>query len=508
MATKSKQQVQAFSHIKLSQLVPSSTNPRKTFGKDDMKELVSSVKQHGIIQPLTVRMKGKKYEIIAGHRRFEAAKKVGLASVPTIIRETSDEEMIAVQLVENLQRADIPPLEEAESYVALLQAGKSMQEIALLTGRPVAYVTRRTKLDDLIDLAKKDLRAGKLPVAYALEICRIDDPGSQRKIFDEWKDDRISSVGQLRNMIARHTQGDLKTINFSLDDAVLYPEAGACTTCQFNTATKAVLFEDLASKDPRCLNVSCLDSKKRRAYIRAADEYKAKGGMAWSPGESDTNLPKHQIGGTFESGSSTYVFVSSKDHIGGKYQSYHEAFKKHLKPIMVWNGKGEGTEYIYNMGDLQKTAKEHGIKLSRPSSGMSAREKEQRLEQKFNRKVLDEVATRFVKAIEEAPISLDEHMDLVLDRAIQRCYGPNLQSINRRRGWTKVEGEYSASQVTRRYGKELDGNGKTALILEIMFINDAIPKEKNDEFYVVMDMAGINPDAVRAELEAERDAKK
>jgi ParB family chromosome partitioning protein len=105
--------------IKLASIIPSPLQPRKDFAQEPLQELVGSIRQHGIIQPLIVREAGGRYELIAGERRWRAAQEVGLTEVPAIIRSANDLEVLELSLIENLQRADLNPIEEAQGYARL-----------------------------------------------------------------------------------------------------------------------------------------------------------------------------------------------------------------------------------------------------------------------------------------------------------------------------------------------------------------------------------------------------
>src|SRR6059036_2499611 len=105
--------------VTLASIVPSALQPRKDFAREALQELIDSIRQHGIIQPLIVRQTGARFELIAGERRWRAAQEIGLATVPAIIRSANDLEVLELSLIENLQRADLNPIEEAQAYERL-----------------------------------------------------------------------------------------------------------------------------------------------------------------------------------------------------------------------------------------------------------------------------------------------------------------------------------------------------------------------------------------------------
>jgi ParB family chromosome partitioning protein len=136
--------------VSLASIVPSGLQPRKDFAPDALQELVDSIRQHGIIQPLIVRQAGGRCELIAGERRWRAAQEVGLTEVPVIIRSANDLEVLEISLIENLQRADLNPIEEAQGYARLAgEFGMRQEDIALKVGRSRAAVANAMRLLDL-----------------------------------------------------------------------------------------------------------------------------------------------------------------------------------------------------------------------------------------------------------------------------------------------------------------------------------------------------------------------
>src|SRR5204863_6957271 len=162
--------------IQLASIVPSALQPRKDFRREALQDLVDYIRQHGIIQPLIARQSGARFELIAGERRFRAAQEIGLATVPAIIRSANDLEVLELSLIENLQRADLNPIEEAQGYARLANEFSMRQEdIALKVGRSRAAVANALRLLDLhpqvqVWLAQKLLSVGHAKVLLALKV--------------------------------------------------------------------------------------------------------------------------------------------------------------------------------------------------------------------------------------------------------------------------------------------------------------------------------------------------
>src|SRR5256714_1859209 len=171
--------------VELATIVPSPLQPRKDFARDTLAELVESIRQHGIIQPLVVRNVGGKHELIAGERRWRAAGEAGLSQVPIIVRTATDLEVLELSLIENLQRADLNPIEEAQAYARLAdEFGMRQEEIAQKVGRSRAAGANSMRLLDLHQQVRTWLMQGLLSVGYAKELLGLKEPDEQRAVAE------------------------------------------------------------------------------------------------------------------------------------------------------------------------------------------------------------------------------------------------------------------------------------------------------------------------------------
>ena len=166
--------------ISLANIVPSTLQPRKDFGREALQELIDSIRQHGIIQPLIVRQVGTRFELIAGERRLRAAQEIGLATVPAIIRTANDLEVLELSLIENLQRADLNPIEEAQGYARLAnEFGMRQEDIALKVGRSRAAVANALRLLELHSQVQIWLAQNLLSVGHAKVLLALKAPEEQ-----------------------------------------------------------------------------------------------------------------------------------------------------------------------------------------------------------------------------------------------------------------------------------------------------------------------------------------
>jgi ParB family chromosome partitioning protein len=262
--------------VPLKSVVESKTNPRKHFDKKALHELALSIAEKGVLVPLLVRpAKGfdadeapaqMMYEIVAGARRYRAAKEAGADQVPVIVRELDDLQALEVQVIENLQRRDVHPLEEAEGYKALLAAGKykDVDALAAKVGKSVSYVYQRLKLAELAEPAKKLFSEEKITAGHAILIARLQ-PAQQKKTLTWLKREGVS-VRELAHSIDREFHLDLSKASFPTDDAEMFPEAGACTACPKRTGNAPQLFDDVEKGDT-CTDPTCFHDKER-AFVK------------------------------------------------------------------------------------------------------------------------------------------------------------------------------------------------------------------------------------------------
>ena len=184
-------------------MVPSALQPRKDFGREALQELVESIRQHGIIQPLIVRQVGARFELIAGERRWRAAQEIGLTTVPVIIRTANDLEVLELSLIENLQRADLNPIEEAQGYARLAnEFGMRQEDIALKVGRSRAAVANALRLLDLHPQVQIWLTQDLISVGHAKVLLALKAPEEQL-LAAETVLRRNATVRSTERMVAR-----------------------------------------------------------------------------------------------------------------------------------------------------------------------------------------------------------------------------------------------------------------------------------------------------------------
>jgi len=172
--------------IPISQIQPNPYQPRKTFNEASIEELARSVREHGIVQPLVVTRAGDKYKLIAGERRFRAAQKAGLTTVPALIKEMMQEgDALQIALIENIQREDLNPIEEALAYHQLHDDFQlTQEEISKRVGKERSTVANFLRLLKLPDPVKKLLASGQLSMGHARALLAIESPKKQEQLAD------------------------------------------------------------------------------------------------------------------------------------------------------------------------------------------------------------------------------------------------------------------------------------------------------------------------------------
>lgn len=170
-------------YVDINDIKPNVHQPRKTFDEDKLEELASSIREHGIIQPVVLRSTDGGYEIVAGERRWRAARKAGIKKIPCVIRELTDEQNMLVAIIENMQREDLNPIEEAEGLSRMIEVyGLTQEQVSKGVGKSRPYITNSLRLLKLSDDVREMTREGKLTAGHARALAGIKDIEKQKKL--------------------------------------------------------------------------------------------------------------------------------------------------------------------------------------------------------------------------------------------------------------------------------------------------------------------------------------
>lgn len=263
-------------NIPTSEIKPSKMNPRKTFDESAIKELAASIRQHGLLQPITVRPKDFRYEIVMGERRYRAyclnqqESTEFPTTIPCIVREMTDEEALDAMITENLQRKDVDPIEEAFAFGQLLKTGKTVEQIADRFGKSKRFVQERIKLDNLLPDLKKMVKDGKLHIGAAMHVCKLTE--DEQRQFLEWCDDQDQD-----DISKSDAEGFTDDLFMNISKADWHKDfKGSCGTtcieCPFNNANVGCLFYEMKPHDATCTNRAKWNAKRHSWLLKRIDD--------------------------------------------------------------------------------------------------------------------------------------------------------------------------------------------------------------------------------------------
>lgn len=197
----------------LDDIIPNRFQPREVFNEEALKELAASIKEHGIIQPIIVRKLGDKYEIIAGERRYKASVLAGMTKIPAIIRNLDDKEASKVALLENLQRKDLTPIEEARTYQKILELDSiTQEELGKSMGKSQAAIANKMRLLSLPDEVQEALLHDKISERHARSLLNLDTPDEQISMLNRIINERLT-VRELDAEIKKQTGENIEVID-------------------------------------------------------------------------------------------------------------------------------------------------------------------------------------------------------------------------------------------------------------------------------------------------------
>ncbi|TDS19004.1 ParB family chromosome partitioning protein [Maribacter caenipelagi] len=261
-----KSSVLQIQNLPLGKIKPDPEQPRKTFNEDALQQLSDSIEKHGVLQPITVRQLNGHYVIVMGERRYRASKLTGKKTIPCIVRTYENNDVLEVQIIENLQRQDIEPTEEAEA-IAYLSEKYSPREIAKRLGRTDNFIRQRLKLAGLIDGFKQFVRNGEMTISLGVGVA-LFEPEEQLMMLETMGED--FNAHQINRMIKDQTY-DLEKASFDVSDKKLVPKAGSCVECPFNAANQGNLFGD---GKMICTKAACFETKKSKSFLNLIEKSK------------------------------------------------------------------------------------------------------------------------------------------------------------------------------------------------------------------------------------------
>jgi len=259
-----------YRNLPLASLKESANNPRRSFDEAALNELAESIKTQGILAPLVVRPVNNHFEIVAGARRYRAAQLAGLETAPVRIVELTDAQALETSIVENLQRQNVHPLDEANGFVALLHLDYTPEQISAKVGKATTYVIARARLAQLAPAVVEAFAKDEIGVGHALLLAKLEWPQQEEALAACYQEQYTNGTKGKRILLpVRHLQQwiehnillELATAPFSKEDAQLVPDAGSCLDCAKRTGHNTLLFAEIGANqpdscsDPRCYAV-------------------------------------------------------------------------------------------------------------------------------------------------------------------------------------------------------------------------------------------------------------
>jgi ParB family chromosome partitioning protein len=264
-----------YRNLPLNVLTESTTNPRRIFEDAALKELAASIRVQGVLSPLLVRpTTGQSFEIVAGARRYRAAQMAEAATVPVRIVNLTDAEALEAALVENLIRADVHPMEEANGFFALLALEEpkyTIEQIAARTGKSAVFVCARLRLTELTPVIVEAFYREEIGVGHALLLAKLQPAQQEQALPNCFREDWGGSSGKAKRILlpVRHLQQWiehnvlllLKQAPFNKRDAQLVPAAGSCVDCPKRTGNNKLLFVEWSDNESQCTDPNCYAAK-------------------------------------------------------------------------------------------------------------------------------------------------------------------------------------------------------------------------------------------------------
>lgn len=504
--------VQTFRIISLAHIAPSPMNPRRHFDDKALKELAESIRTHGVQQPIVVRPDGNKqdrFEIVVGERRFRASKLAGKSDIPALINPLSNAAALEIMVIENLQREDVHPLDEALGYEALMKKASeadpelgelpgaprhTADSIAVKIGKSKEYVYARLKLLALVPAGREAFQADRITAGHAVLIARLQAPDQVKAlaacfgIQTQFELDRLRKIEvqklkfaeitnedpgdeycgafmrslipekSLRDWIQNNINLKLKGVPWDLGDDKLLPEAGACALCPKRSMSNPSLFAELTKKgeDDTCFDPACYQAKQK-AFVKLQVK-SAKNGDA----------PLVQI-----SDQTAYTKPKEGEKIlkKGQWVAAKKGECKAVESALIVRGENAGGHRTV-CTDLN--CKVHQRHLQSSSTSFSPAENHQNRAAEEEKQRIDDLVVEKVLAAAVAKIKKPDAKVLgaVVDARLSNWYG-DLALVGRVLG-LKFKSEDDSNAAVLAFRKKADLAGLTRLLFLVELSDDLV----------------------------------
>src|ERR1700690_813168 len=494
-----------YRNLPLAVLTESATNPRRIFEDAALKELAESIRSQGVLSPLLVRpLTGQSFEIVFGARRYRAAQMAEAATVPVRIKNLSDAEALEAQLIENLQRRDVHPMEEANGFRALLNLEEpkySVEQIAAKVGKTPAYCASRLRLTELAPVVVEAFYREEIGVGHALLLAKLQPDQQEQALSACFKED-WSNGGQkakrvllpVRNLqfwIESNILLILKLAPFDKRDAQLVPAAGSCVDCPKRTGHNKLLFADVrqdACTDPNCYHakVDAHVAKTVAAKPKIVQISTAYGQQQ----ESSATLPRNK-----------YTEIRPEKPTT-KEEATRPEFKmcKYTTDAVVSDG--------IDKGEIRKVCPEPTCPVHHPKKQSSADDTKWKAEQEKERReaaIANTIGIRILAAITAAvPVRLMKRdLLFVVERLASLLDENRLAVVARQHGIKKATDSDSIGKLFAAYLRRAEESALGGLLVEITILHAAVRQNPTE---VLRDAAAtykVDVDAISLKVKQE-----
>ena len=480
----------------------SPTNPRKRFPETAHAEMTASVRKHGILQPLLVRPWPDEpglFELVAGERRYRAAETACLVEVPVLVRDMTDDEVLHIQIIENLQRKDLHPLEEADGYKILSDRGHTLEQIADEVSQTKTYVAQRLKLCALNTSTRKLFFEEKLNAKTALMIARLPtdlQDTAAKRIATGWAGEPMSAK-QASDYVQRDFMLRLDQAPFKTADAQLVPVAGACGPCPKRTGNQVELFDDVKGKeictDPACYaKKSEAAAKQKRAAAEAA-------GRTVIAGKDAKQVKPHQYGAL----TGGWVNLDERCYDDSKSRTYRQILGKGVNAAALLEDPHDRKLVdVMQKSDLKKALADKGINARSAGTAdprQSADNAKKKAEDAYRGELFRQVRTK------HEGTGLDD-FDLKIIAVVfyRRLWNENQKRVTKLYEWgSKPLTEADFAKKVNEF-EENDPEALGRLVMDIALIDESVSATYSTGKPALLEatarVRGIDPAAVKRQV--------
>jgi len=499
-------------YLPLAAIRRSPTNPRKRFPEADHTEMTASVRKHGVLQPLLVRPWPDEpglFELVAGERRHRAAEAAPLDEVPVLVRDLTDDEVLHIQIIENLQRKDVHPLEEADGYKVLADRGHTLEQIAEEVSQTRSYVAQRLKLCSLNASSRKlffdDLLNAKTALIIARLPIELQDKAAKEITAKRWTGEPMS-IREVSEHVQEHYMLRLDQAPFKTSDAELVAGAGACGPCPKRTGNQVDLFGDVKSKET-CTDPACYEKKRVAAAAQKRSEAEATGRTVIA-GKQAKQVKPSQYGDL----SGGYVDLDKRCYDDPKMRTYRQILgAKAVKSAALLEDPHDGKLVdVMQKSDLKKALADKGIQASSTgtaSSSQSAENAKKKAADAYRGELFRQVRAK------HSGTGLDDFdLKIVAVTFYRRLWSENQKRITKLYEWGPKQ--LSEADFAKKVDdfEENDPEALGRLVMDIALIDESVvpgyaTSSKPELLEAIARVRGIDPAAIKKDLEAATKSK-